>query len=490
MATELAEKKFWNSIIEYGLYLLVFLLPWQTRWIIKAGEINGSYWEYGTVSLYGTDILLIMLIIISLVLKLRVTSYELREKRSQEKRFQIPICWYFIAGLELFVFISIFLAPDKLAAGYGYARFMLGAGLFWLAVSASYNRVKLIYAFLAGILLQAGLGIWQFLTQFSFASKWLGMALHDPVILGTSVVETLAGGRWLRAYGGLDHPNMLGGLLVVGILLGLLLLLRNSKSEIRNSPPAIAWHWRAGKQIQNSKFKIQNSSNVYNQYNERIIVKYLLLTACFLLLASLFFTFSRGAWAGLIAGLLIILGLAIIKKDLVGQKKLLEIILAGSVLVFILFNLYGDLVLTRLSQDTRLEVKSSQERVESYGEAWSMIKDNWLLGVGIGNYGIKNNKPSWYFQPAHNVFLLVWAEVGIIGLLFFIAFLFFTSYFLLKKWRANNTYDYKFALLTALFLMLLVDHWWWSLHFGVLLFWLALGLLISRDKQENRIPPA
>jgi len=44
-----------NKTIEYGLYLLVFLLPIQTRWIIKLGES-----EYGTVSLYGTDVLLIL----------------------------------------------------------------------------------------------------------------------------------------------------------------------------------------------------------------------------------------------------------------------------------------------------------------------------------------------------------------------------------------------------------------------------------------------
>ena len=58
-----------RKIIEYGLYLLVFLLPWQTRWIIKAGMINGGYSEYGTISLYGTDILLIILLMIKIIQK-------------------------------------------------------------------------------------------------------------------------------------------------------------------------------------------------------------------------------------------------------------------------------------------------------------------------------------------------------------------------------------------------------------------------------------
>ncbi|MFH0924009.1 MAG: hypothetical protein V1825_04730 [Candidatus Falkowbacteria bacterium] len=62
-----------NKTIEYGLYLLVFLLPIQTRWIIKLGES-----EYGTVSLYGTDILLIMLIALFAVLHFKTKKLEIR----------------------------------------------------------------------------------------------------------------------------------------------------------------------------------------------------------------------------------------------------------------------------------------------------------------------------------------------------------------------------------------------------------------------------
>jgi len=47
-----------NKIIEYGILLFVFLIPWQARWIISIGKINGREWEYGTQSLYATEILL------------------------------------------------------------------------------------------------------------------------------------------------------------------------------------------------------------------------------------------------------------------------------------------------------------------------------------------------------------------------------------------------------------------------------------------------
>ncbi|MDP3043631.1 MAG: O-antigen ligase family protein [bacterium] len=440
-------------------------------------------------------------------------------------------------------------------AVYKCGVFLLGIGLFWLIVCANYDKLKLILSFLAGIFFQACLGIWQFLTQSSFANKWLGMAAHSAGDLGVSVVETLQGGRWLRAYGGLDHPNILGGVLAVGLLLTIGLIVEDTRIQDTIT-----------KQITNYKLQITNKFKIQNPK----FLNYILLCVLCFMLCGMFFTFSRGAWAGLLVGILIMLAALIIKKDLRGQKRLLKIILLSAVLIFILFNLFQDLVLTRLSQDARLEVKSNVERVESLRSAQQLIKNNWLRGVGIGNY-IKYNanlqiyanttntnyaNKDTYVQPAHNVFLLVWAEIGIFGLLFFIGLLLACSDCLetlfchsrplrrsfsplrrvedeaseasasgnpgvnskntkinkkLKKRR--NTFIYflvhtanswipnqvgndrgvvfghsqaKFSLLAAITAMFFVDHWWWSLHFGVLLFWLVLGLIFAIDRDNDK----
>ena len=68
---------YFKRIIEYGLYLLVFLLPIQTRWIIKPGELNGGYLEYGTVSLYITDIVLIALLLLFVVFYFKTRKLEI-----------------------------------------------------------------------------------------------------------------------------------------------------------------------------------------------------------------------------------------------------------------------------------------------------------------------------------------------------------------------------------------------------------------------------
>jgi O-antigen ligase len=179
--------------------------------------------------------------------------------------------------------------------------------------------------------------------------------------------------------------------------------------------------------------------------------------------------------------------LAVWQKSLIRQKKILEIILTGGVLIFILFNLYSDLGLTRLSNYTRLEIKSGVERAESYKISKELIKKHWLFGAGIGNYTtavhseLTDDKESWYYQPVHNVFLLVFAEIGVLGFLLFMTFLLFTFYFLLKNYKkAENLNFYKIGLLIAIISMFLIDHWWWSLHFGVLFFWLVMGLMFKK----------
>jgi O-antigen ligase len=453
-----------KKIIEYGLYILVFILPWQTRWIIRAGELNGGYWEYGTYSIYATDILLMVVFVIFIFVKLLESSLNNSNSEIAPRephvasflRMTVPLYWWLIAGLELFILVSIFFAPNKSLALFNYIRWLLGIGLFWLIIKANYNKFKLTICLISGVFLQAVLGIWQFLAQSSFASKWLGMALHNSADLGTSVVETLSGERWLRAYGGLDHPNILGGLLVVGILMTIYLILNNQQLNF---------------ELKIKKFKLLFFSS------------YFLLLA---FIAALFFTFSRGAWIGAGAGILIIFILAVIKNDWLAQKKLLKIILLSGIFIFIASSIFSDLVSARTSSALRLENKSNSERIESYRTSLKIIKNHWLFGTGIGNYTlavhneIDKTQPSYFYQPAHNIYLLILSEIGILGFIFFISLL---LYVLIFNFEIRILLEYSnIALIVSLFVMMSIDHWFWSLHFGVLLFWLVLGLAVTRSK--------
>jgi len=434
-----------KKISEYFLYLTVFLLPLQTRWIILSGELNGGYFEYGSISLYAIDIiLLVMLFLIS-------GKNILKKIKSPD--LEIKTYWWILAVVEFSVLISVIFSSNKLISFYAYVKFLLGMWLFSLLLNLNYNRLKLLYFFLSGIFFQALLGVWQFLSQSSFANKWLGMAEHDPSVLGASVIETMDGTRWLRAYGGLDHPNVLGGFLVIGMMLVLNLIIKKKESKVID-------------------FIVLNS-------------------LFFIFFLSLFFTFSRGAWLAFLAGIGGMLLLSVARNNLLIQKRLLQLILATGISFFVLFNIYGDLVSTRLSGNARLEVKSNMERIESFQIVKQVLKENLFFGVGIGNYplAVEENyikgEPAYFYQPVHNVFLLILSEIGVIGSLFFVGFLLYIFYSLCAKDFENSIY--LMALPLSMVLMFTVDHWWWSSHFGILLLWFVFGLIIDSFKKNEPI---
>ena len=420
----------------------MFFLPWQTRWIIKEGELSGGYLEYETISLYATDILLILILGFFIVSKIIQKS-----SKDSLRNVKISKVWVVVGLLELMVFISIFFAPLKSLAIFSYIRLLLGIGLFWIILEAKYSFTKLSLSFIAGAALQAGLGIWQFVTQSTFASKWLGIASHDPRELGTAVIETIASGgvgeRWLRAYGGLDHPNIFGAFLVIGLLLLLGFILNNQKRR-----------WQ----------------------------KYY-YSLWLILILGLGVSFSRTAWLAFAFGLLAVFIISVIKKQYLSQKRVLQLVLMSAVIAFMFVSLYGNLISTRFDFSNRLEQKSVFERVAGFEQGKKVVLNNLFFGVGISNFpraltATQAGERSWYYQPVHNTFLLLFSEIGVFG---FIGFILLVFYLKIGK-KYHQTEDvYKFGIYASLIILLFFDHFWWSLHFGILLFWLILGLKFKRE---------
>jgi hypothetical protein len=69
--------------------------------------------------------------------------------------------------------------------------------------------------------------------------------------------------------------------------------------------------------------------------------------------------------------------------------------------------------------------------------------------------------------------LLVAAEIGVFGMLLFALFL---GLILWGKMLDFRNHGVSIAILAACFIIAMVDHWFWSLHFGIFFFWLVLGI--------------
>lgn len=427
--------KLLRKSIEYSFYVFVFLFPWQTKLILRSADSN-----FNEISLYASHLLLLAILVAFFIYKMKRPS----------GNGSISWLWWAVAGLELAVLVSFFVAPDQVLAFYYYLLFMMGIGIFYLAREGTesfsyennfFDRVKIINAFLLSLFLQSILGIYQFLSQDTFVSKYLGLAAHNPEIAGTAVIETMTG-RWLRVYGGMDHPNIFGGVLAITLIFTAYLLAKNK--------------------IIRTKREIAESLFLFVYY--------------FVSLFALFFTFSRTSWAAYAIGLFVLLISVMMQKDRWLLGRYLALIFFSGLMLFIVAYPYQSLLQVRIEGETRLEQKSLTERSGYLYESKEVIKKHGIVGVGVGNYPLflrqsdGSVKQVWDYQPVHNVFLLLWAESGVFAFIFFIAFLVMMA-------KKNRHAVFSGAILAALIIIMMLDHWLISLPFGLLFLFLILGLI-------------
>ncbi len=266
-----------------------------------------------------------------------------------------------------------------------------------------------IIFWLVGMLLLAGLsqamiGIWQF------------------ALRGDGPEHFLVLDRYYRAYGTFEQPNPFGGfmnltvLLALGILVGLL----------------VTWWqcWRRSSKTENYRFCLTSSWRIF-----WATMLFLLITAITGL--GLLFSWSRGAWFGFAAGLMAMM-------LFLPRKRAHGILLVGAVisLVIIAFGagLMPDAIKSRLTSftqdltvgdvrgvDISDENYSVLERQAHWQAGLEMFRDDILLGVGFGNFAESYEEFALLNWPdalghAHNYYVNLLAEVGLLGLVSYIIF--------------------------------------------------------------------
>ncbi len=440
----------WQTLYHGTLLAWVVLLPLQTRWIARQGILAGGAWEYGTVSIYASDALILLAGAVYLVLRGRGVLHWARTPT--------PLAGS-IAALIAIAFLSIFTAHDSGVALNAFVRLLVGVLAWWLVVQ---SRVRLSALALA-IALSAGvesvLAFVQTLMQSISASTMFGIAVHAPAVAGDSVVET-AGGRFLRAYGTLPHPNILAGWLVIGALMTMWLYFRAERRRHRLT----------------------------------------LLVLGVLTQTGLYCTFSRSAiiawWAVLIMATVGIFlrnrtrrFRSIEKTDWGASTRPFTFLVASIMLAGVFLRVAAPLVLTRLDAQGRLESKSVSDRLAQFRDAESLFAEHWTLGVGLGNYTntlrdeVDSTRVAAAYQPVHFVLWLAAVELGAVGLLALLwlcAMLAFISYNACRGlFRHHNEYaPWAFCgvlLLGVLAWASLFDHYAWSLPFGIMFAWLLLS---------------
>jgi O-antigen ligase len=113
-------------------------------------------------------------------------------------------------------------------------------------------------------------------------------------------------------------------------------------------------------------------------------------------------------------------------------KRVSFSVMAALVLTAILWNVawkpegqnsFKNEVSTFMVTSDKIE-SSATGRIHYWETAYHIWKDHWVVGSGIGTYAVLNSKYQenvYYSKHAHNDYLEILAESGIVGLLFFIA---------------------------------------------------------------------
>lgn len=277
-----------------------------------------------------------------------------------------------LAGVfAAFLFFGGIISLSPLSLEWGLLRTCLAMGYF-LTVVLMRSREWVTRCAAAAVLsgaLQALLGIFYCLTGRGYTSQaWLDSEMFGSI------------GR--RAVGTLENPNMLGEYLILLIPVAAAMILGNGEGLGR--VPAFLC---AGA-----------------------------LSACLIL------TWSRGAWLGLIFGLLVFL--------MIWNRRSLWLLVVGFVSLPILPAVLPASIIQRVTSIGNMADSSTSYRVSIWRASASMIRDNFLTGIGMGEGPWKIVYPRYAYMGveaaphSHNLFMQIWLDLGLGGIVIFLIFLF------------------------------------------------------------------
>lgn len=417
----------------FALYIL--LLPWQSIYLFREISIDGEKWHYGTIGIYPSTIIALILIGTLIIGKI---IHKIPLTKIDHPTLFIGI--FFIG----FSALSSFWTHDQSIALYNTAIFLLGFLLYLFLPRGVVSFKTATILLLIGASLHSLIALTQFLTQSIDPQTLLNISAHLSESGATATITDTTG-RWLRAYGGMTHPNILGGFLILSTLLGMHAYIQTQKSHATTRTALLIG-----------------------------------MSLCFI---GLVITFSRSAWIAFIIGLIITAILLWHRRQSFFNKIQIPLIAFMSIALLFLIS-FPDLFFTRSIENTSLEHNSLSDRALYIDHAKHLVRNAPLIGVGYGNMTIISYEESidplkqiWQYQPVHNVFLLILTELGIIGFILFIALL---SVVMHKIWKISEnhprTHAFFASICIALLTLALLDHWLITTHFGVLFFWLLMTL--------------
>lgn len=206
----------------------------------------------------------------------------------------------------------------------------------------------------------------------------------------------------------------------------------------------------------------------YIYKSKRLINKYLGGILIFMSVSCLWILLSRGAFLAYAFIIILMIIYSILKRlnKYIISSSILILPIIISYLIFSNLIVRGDdnLINQRVSSiQVDRQDDSIDQRLRFYDAAIESIKENPLIGIGIGNWKIKSMKydakyTTAYRVPfhAHNDFLQVASESGILASLFFILFILYPFY-VFVRYKVYNNVDFKYFSILLMITVYTID---------------------------------
>ncbi|MBI4991182.1 O-antigen ligase family protein [Candidatus Gottesmanbacteria bacterium] len=441
-------------------YLLLALLPTQLgrHFFFDFSLLNGIRSDYLAPTIYITDIIIISMVLTWLI------ERKIQHQNSNDQNSKLPHPNPLLLGegkwvrsfkhLNLFrisdfgfrisifiigylLFTSIFVASNQFAALYKLVKIVEFILLGWVIVRIRPNLLTVLTVLSFSVFYSSLIAFGQYILQRSVGGLlwFLGERNFYSGTPGIAAVS-FNGGLTLRSYATFPHPNVLGGFLAVVLPLLLAAIF-----------------------------------NLYKIFRKIHIFWFLL--SILVGFITLIITFSRAAWLTAFLGFFLILlnRKKVFLNWLKNHQNLTLIIFYG----LIFFSVVTPLLFPK---NSFMKGESWEERSQLTNATLSITLSHPYIGVGLNNF-IVQVRPFinlysgiYQFQPVHNIYLLIFAETGLIGFLLFL-------FFQLVVFRRSISTSYLITFpLIQLFLLGLFDHYLFTLQQGQLMFVIFASLAL------------
>ncbi len=396
----------------------IFLLPFRIRSLLyfKDSYSLGFFNEYLAFFVHVSEIFFLLAFFL-----LGISFFF---KKIEFKKISPKLLLPFFVLLTVSV-VEIPFSVNPLLSLFHFFRMLEFAFIAFFIASGVFDSRAVLRILIASIFFQAALAVAQFVAKGELGFHFFGESFFTVETFNVAKTILPSGEVIIRGMGMLPHANILGGISVIVLLLFASLPRKNSLA-----------------------------------YFVAVVI-----------LAGMFFSFSRAALLAFSIGLVVLLIFQF-------RRRIISAFAAITILV-ILFASFGSPFLIRTQSDSGVSSRSIQIL-----QSFEIAKEN-FFGVGKGNYTLTlaEQFPEfkfYQFQPVHNFFALKIVEESIVVGLAWL------SIFVLLAWYCFSEKKFEaLALLSAAFFLANFDHYFSTNFTAEAILWLLFAFVVGELSVEE-----